>query len=321
MLGASGLSAKAPLIATEDLHADILGEEVDEIERPSDKYEELFQSIRKEKVDYSYHRRYRKERVAWQNSLLRKILGVDKLLGTPQPERRRPWIIFTGGAMGAGKGHVVRCLKKRGILNLPLVPIDPDRIRRAMPEWREFVAQAPVHAGSLTHKEAGLIAEICTEAALRLNLDIWVDGSLRDAVWVKSTISDIRERYPDYLLGVIYVTAGRERILERVGQRGYETGRHVPSEKIDASILGSALTVNLVASKVDLLLTFDNNDEDPALVAVETHGIRREISDPLHLHFFFDDHENWIQPWARLAISSRLMDSEQLSLSVNLTPS
>ena len=34
----------------------------------------------------------------------------------------------------------------------------------------------------MTHREAGLLVEIATEAALRAGAHVWVDGSLKDSV-------------------------------------------------------------------------------------------------------------------------------------------
>lgn len=49
---------------------------------------------------------------------------------------------------------------------LAFVNVDPDEIRRQLPEYHLYVSQSPELAGELTRKEAGLIAEILTLAGL-----------------------------------------------------------------------------------------------------------------------------------------------------------
>jgi hypothetical protein len=63
--------------------------------------------------------------------------------------------------MGAGKGHTLAWMSKTGFFPLEsLVRIDPDMFRTLLPEWPQYVAHAPLDAGTLTHKEAGFIQEI-----------------------------------------------------------------------------------------------------------------------------------------------------------------
>lgn len=55
---------------------------------------------------------------------------------------------------GAGKSHVMHLLAERGIFPMEsFVQVDPDRLRRQLPEMQAYVARDPGTAGSLTHKE------------------------------------------------------------------------------------------------------------------------------------------------------------------------
>jgi hypothetical protein len=86
-----------------------------------------------------------------------------------------PWIVFTAGAMGAGKlllGFVIRISHTFFVLSgksytmrqmvekgrfplLAFVNVDPDAIRRYLPEFHLYVEEIPLLAGELTRKEAG----------------------------------------------------------------------------------------------------------------------------------------------------------------------
>ena len=79
-----------------------------------------------------------------------------------------PFIVFTAGAMGAGKGHVISDLVNDGRFPLlAFVTVDPDEIRRKFPEFILYAEQVPERAGELTQKEAGFVAELMTLAALQ----------------------------------------------------------------------------------------------------------------------------------------------------------
>lgn len=61
----------------------------------------------------------------------------------------------------------MRTLVEKGRFPLiAFVKVDPDEIRRQLPEYHLYVTDSPELAGQLTHKEAGFIAEILTLAGL-----------------------------------------------------------------------------------------------------------------------------------------------------------
>ena len=108
-----------------------------------------FQSIR-ETLDYDYHGNYTQERQALQDKLIGDVVRAGA------GERHAPWVVFTAGAMGAGKSHVINCLSTRGVFPLSdIVAVDPDVFRQRLPEWQGYLERDGATAGMLTHKEAG----------------------------------------------------------------------------------------------------------------------------------------------------------------------
>jgi len=189
-----------------------------------------FRGIR-EKLDFDYHGNYTQERQNLQDILMSDVIGV----GTAH--RYAPWIVFTAGAMGAGKSHVIRWLSAKGVFPLSdIVHIDPDVFRTRLPEWEEYVRRDGLTAGMLTHKEAGYCVEIAQEAALVQRKHIWVDGSLRDHVWYAQVFDDIRRRHKAYKIAILYVNASEQNTLSRAQRRAELTGRTVHTEAIAASL-------------------------------------------------------------------------------------
>ncbi len=84
----------------------------------------------REALDLSYHGNYIEKRQRLQDMFI-----TDTISGaTAHPDS--PWVIFTAGAMGAGKGHVIKWMSKNGHFALPdIVQIDPDAYRSRFPEW------------------------------------------------------------------------------------------------------------------------------------------------------------------------------------------
>lgn len=55
---------------------------------------------------------------------------------------------------GAGKSHVMSLLDEEGIFPMDaFVQVDPDRLRRELPEMSAYLERDEGTAGSLTHKE------------------------------------------------------------------------------------------------------------------------------------------------------------------------
>mmetsp|Transcript_26396 Transcript_26396/g.29634 ORF Transcript_26396/g.29634 Transcript_26396/m.29634 type:complete len:165 (-) Transcript_26396:340-834(-) len=141
------------------------------------------------------------------------ILDEEGNIGTVAID---PWIVFTAGAMGAGKSYTIRILVERGRFPLPaFVIVDPDEIRRVLPEYQLYITENPNMAGELTRKEAGYIAETLTLAALQGGKNVLQDGSLRDHVWYQIYFQMLREEFPQVRQSIIHVTAPREAVLDR----------------------------------------------------------------------------------------------------------
>ena len=180
-----------------------------------------------------------------------------------QQEQQQPWIIFTAGVYGAGKSHTIQRLQADGCFpsNYKFVSVDPDEIRQRLPEFSTYVAKTPYQAGELTQKEAGMIAELLTDAALDRNKNVLVDGSLKDAVWYENYFSVLRQSYPRLKIGIVYVTAPTEEIYKRVQQRGKSTGRSIPMDALQRSIEEVPKAVQRLRNSVDFFLEVYNSQQ------------------------------------------------------------
>jgi hypothetical protein len=141
------------------------------------------------------------------------------------------------------------------------VTVDPDEMRRQLPEFSAYIERTPDKAGELTRKEVGMMAEIVTNFALEKGMNVLVDGSLKDSVWYENYFKSLREKYPNLKIGIIHVTAPTDAILERVQDRAKTTGRVVPMEVLQRSIREVPIAVERLRHFVDYFLEVDNPPE------------------------------------------------------------
>jgi hypothetical protein len=126
---------------------------------PERKFFGPYASIRST-LDYEYHAHYTCARQSVQDQLITAALQENRAPAGTRPVAS-PWVVFTCGAMGSGKSHVLAWMKQRGFLPLQnLVLVDADLLRTRLPEWKGLVSLSPEKAGSLTHSESVYCIEI-----------------------------------------------------------------------------------------------------------------------------------------------------------------
>ena len=170
------------------------------------------------RLDYSYHSVYSAERQLLQDEIILAFLSKGR------PSTEEPWAIFTAGAMGVGKTWCMSQLQIKGLLCLDdFVYVDPDALRECIPEHACYLQEDAETAGFLTQKEAGLMAEILTHAALDCGMSIIVDGSLRDSTWYEKHYTELRQHFPKLCLSIFLISAPLDEIYQRVTVRCRKT--------------------------------------------------------------------------------------------------
>ena len=237
-----------------------------------------FKQIR-ERLDYNYHGHYSCGRQILQDFIIQSMLdATQQTIPCRCHASPHPWVVFTAGVMGAGKSFTVRRLDEQGLFPLhTFVVVDPDEIRRLLPEFSIYLRHSAENAGALTRKEAGMMAEILSEAALERGQNVLKDGSLRDADWYKNYFAELRKSFPGIRLGIIHVTAPLDVILERVHERAKQTGRIVPRAVLAATAKQVPVSVRILKAYVDFFLEIDNSIQEDGTGTVVTRGM--SISD------------------------------------------
>jgi len=213
-------------------------------------------------LDYTYHAHYTRERQSLQDAIIKDMLNsavIKDVNGDVCTTPTEPWIVFTAGAMGAGKSYTMNKLVEEGRFPLlAFVLVDPDEIRRHLPEFHLYVDQSPELAGELTRKEAGFISEILTLAGLQAGKNVMVDGSLRDSDWYQTYFERLREEFPALKLAIIHVMAPREAVFQRAAERALTTGRVVPRETLEMALDQVPRSVKILGPLVTYFCELNN---------------------------------------------------------------
>jgi hypothetical protein len=216
------------------------------------------------RMDRTYHGNYTQERQRWQDAVIKRVaVRIES-----QPE---PWVVYTCGAMGAGKGYALSYMSKIGAFPLEnIVHIDPDAFKQVMPEWRFYLAADSASAGTLCHRESGYLQEIAQEVSMANSQNVWVDGSLRDGDWFCEVFDSLRRRFPEYRVAIFLVQASEEVAWERCQARAVQTGRDIPRGLFLDSIFAPDKVLSLLTPKVDFVARISNNGPVPVLEAFES---------------------------------------------------
>jgi len=219
-----------------------------------------FASIR-ETLDLDYHGHYSASRTRLQDEIISDFVGGGVV-------SEHPWIIFTAGAMGAGKGHTMKWMGEQGHFPIDkLVHIDPDVFRARLPEWPMYMLRDPETAGQLTQRESGYCVEIAQEAALQQSKSMWIDGSLHDSDWYSQVFAKIRRNHPQYRIAIIHVYAPWDAVVSRAADRARATGRLVPQAALRESFSRVPQAVERLSGLADVTAHVENADV-PRLVRV-----------------------------------------------------
>ena len=217
-------------------------------------------------MDYTYHTRYSETRQGVQDEI------VSSLLLDSRKRAVEPWLVFTAGAMGAGKSHVIRSLASDGAFPLHrYVRVSADAIKPLLPEMRQLVESHRDMAGTLTHAESSYIAELVVREALEGGFNVLVDGSFRHASWQEEELARVRRDHPHYRIAILFVRASPERVYERAEKRSAITGRVVPRSVLDATLREVPASFARLAPKADYTAVILNDaDAMPTMEAPAT---------------------------------------------------
>uniref|UniRef100_A0A7S2I1W7 Zeta toxin domain-containing protein n=1 Tax=Helicotheca tamesis TaxID=374047 RepID=A0A7S2I1W7_9STRA len=267
-------------LSTEEHHTISLPHHPSNTQPQQQRHYGKFASIRST-LDYTYHGNYTQSRQILQDSIIESFLNTATIIDSSSPNSNHtcttpssnPWIVFTAGAMGAGKSYTIKHLHSTNRFPLnSFVTVDPDDIRRHLPEFHLYAKHTPQYAGERTRKEAGYISEILTLVALQNGMNVLVDGSLRDYKWYTEYFGSLRREYEEIQIGILHIIAPRDAVFERAEIRSKMTGRIVPRATLEEALEQVPKSIQILGPLSDFFAEL-NNSPDNDDIELMTEGL------------------------------------------------
>jgi len=208
-----------------------------------------------------YNETYDKQRTELHERIVNSYFDNSSINSNSNPYST---IIFTSGAYGSGKSHVIKLLEKYNKINLKnFIYIDPDKLRVELPEYKELLKIDPWNAGMKTNKEIFYISSLIKYHALFTNHNVIYDSSLKDSEWFSQYFLWLKKTYPKIIIKIIHVKTNWCNILERNLLRAEQTKRCIPLKFIHDAYHKSSKSNEKLKYYVDenIIITNDNDNE------------------------------------------------------------
>jgi predicted ABC-type ATPase len=173
----------------------------------------------RELMDYNWFPRYPEERWKLQDDIVSSIFAVTSL-GISHFTKT---VIYTSGTYGSGKSHALRTSLRDKFRTTELPLIDPDAIRRKLPEYSGTAVEQ-------TQRESTFIALLAERACLRRGISYIVDGSLVNVDWYRPWFRRVIEA--GYTVILLNFSCSLDTANQRCIKRAAETGRYISPTKL-----------------------------------------------------------------------------------------
>ncbi len=207
--------------------------------------------------------------------------GETRFDDLPQMHAGEPEIMLLGGGGGAGKSSMLGKLTERGEFDTKnRVLINPDEIREFLPEFETVRDLGDARGSSVSHEEAGAIADELYAETLARKLSITYDATLKNGEKWLAEIARLQAE--GYRVRMVAVTIDPHEALVRAYLRGKSKGRYVPDEELFKAHKGFNAALPGYADALGHEITiYDNTPLHAIRIAPDEmkSGPAREITD------------------------------------------
>ncbi|ABD12199.1 Zeta toxin [Frankia casuarinae] len=205
------------------------------------------------------------ERAALRENLVKEVIGDAK-----PPEQGSPTLDLMGGGGASGKGFVLEYLKDEGqVPTENVVHLDPDEIKKMIPEFDEIMGAGDSRAAEVVHEESSSLAKGVLQQAMDRRLNIIYDSTLGNPEKTAKLIDDAHAK--GYEVRLFGVSADPELAVTRAADRAAKSGRYVPVDHQLAAHRGFSQGFEGYAEKADKVRLYDTNSE-PRQIARKRAG-------------------------------------------------
>ena len=193
----------------------------------------------------------------------------------------QPRAVFLAGGPAAGKTTVRNSLGDE--VPVDSVEINPDIVRRMLPEYSRLVDAGDEAASSKTHEESSYLSKLLTKRAMERGLNVVVDGvGGGETGKFAGKVQDAL--HAGYDVSIDYVTVGPDTAMRREQERAEKSGRHVNERVLRTGHKESTMRFHEVLglSRVRIRVwdnEYGDNTTPAVLVASRDPGQRLQIYD------------------------------------------
>lgn len=165
---------------------------------------------------------YTEERKALHSEIASGFLNNAE----PVPANMKPVAVIMMGGPGSGKSSTTQ-----GMSFDNFVSVDPDAVKKQIPEYNEGVEGRALNAAFMAHDESSDIAGQIREQAIADNKNVLLDGTGKDGPKMKAQVKALAEKgyHIKLIMPHIDVNEGKR----RAAARAKTSGRWVPMEVLD----------------------------------------------------------------------------------------
>ena len=206
----------------------------------------------------------------------------DHFTGVTPPTGRKPIVYVMGGGGAAGKGGVLRAMQQKNAIAQPgtAVHLDPDVIKKMIPEYDALVLTGDTRGASVVHEESSYLTKRIQPRAIAGKYDVILDVTLGDEAKALKMLKSFKDAgYEVRLFGVtIDPATAAVRAIKRATEPGNDQGRWVPLDQLLKAHKAFTPAFAKYAEISDEAVLYDNTD-GRATLAEKVAGTL-EIRDP-----------------------------------------
>ncbi len=193
-------------------------------------------------------------------------------VGVTPAQGRKPVAYVMGGGGAAGKGTLLnKTLIPQGLVNdSNAVHLDPDDVKKEIPEYNELIAKGDSRAASVVHEESSGLAKRVLANAMNGKYDLVYDVTLGNKDKGTKTLQALKDA--GYEVRLFGVTVEPALAVARADKRARGNGRYVPTKDQLVAHKGFTQAFAEYAELVDQAMLFDTTPPDTALLARKEPG-------------------------------------------------
>lgn len=213
----------------------------------------------------------------------------DKFLsqGDPVPPDKTPTAVLTMGGAGSGKSSATR-----GMDFTDFVPIDPDGVKKDLPEYDEAVKGRALNAAMMAHEESSDVAKQIRAEAINTNRNVLVDGTGANLNKMSDLVSHLKEK--GYHVSVIMPHIPLEEGKSRIAKRAEKTGRFVPDHVAEDQYTKIPYNFTQLADMADDAKLYNNEGSEAVLM----YSKSADEGEQVHHPNFYEQFQKVAKPYS-----------------------